>query len=183
METPATVTQSCRLCTSAGHSARRSWHTVVSQDARRTCSPAWLTCSTASPTRKGRWESYRPRSSSHGYAKKMVRHKTRFTLHLSYSEVKGASFKIVKKRRMKMTCSGNNNVLQHAWDRLLLEQLSAAVSNPADSHIQERKPLGSGSTSCILLYSSQNCSVSYFALPLQIIQTCFHLITMQACEQ
>lgn len=73
LETPATATQCCRLCTSVDHFGRRSWHTAVSRAERRTCSPAWLTCFIALPTRRGKWVSYHPRSSSHGYARRMVR--------------------------------------------------------------------------------------------------------------
>lgn len=70
--TPATATRCCRPFTSAGRSGRRSWLTAVSLDGRRTCSLASLTCSTVLPTRRGKWVSYHPRSSSHGYARKMV---------------------------------------------------------------------------------------------------------------
>lgn len=72
-ETPATATRCSRLCTSAGRFGRRSWPTGVSPGARRTCSPAWPTCSTASPTRRGRWASSLRRNSSHGCAKRTVR--------------------------------------------------------------------------------------------------------------
>lgn len=73
LETPATATRCCRLCTSAGRFGRRSWRTAVSLGGRRTCSPAWLTCFTVLPTRREKWASYHPRSSSHGFAKRMVR--------------------------------------------------------------------------------------------------------------
>lgn len=73
--TPATATRCCRLCTSADRFGRRSWLTAVSLGGRRTCSPAWPTCSTVLPTRRGKWASYHPRSSSHGYARRMVREK------------------------------------------------------------------------------------------------------------
>lgn len=73
LETLAIATQCCRLCTSAGLFGRRSWRTGVSLDGRRTCLPVWLICFTALPTRKGKWESYHPRSLSHDYARRMVR--------------------------------------------------------------------------------------------------------------
>lgn len=75
--TPATATRCSRLCTSAGRFGRRSWPTGVSLGARRTCSPAWPTCSTASPTRRGRWASSLRRNSSHGCAKRTVRETSR----------------------------------------------------------------------------------------------------------
>lgn len=70
--TPATVTRCCRLFTSADHFGRRFWHTAASPGGRKTCSPAWPTCSTVLPTRKEKWASYHPKSSSHGYARRMV---------------------------------------------------------------------------------------------------------------
>lgn len=71
--TPATVTRCCRLFTSADHFGRRFWHTAASPGGRKTCSPAWPTCSTVLPTRKEKWASYHPKSSLHGYARRMVR--------------------------------------------------------------------------------------------------------------
>lgn len=72
LETPATATPCSRLCTSAGHSGRRFWPTGANHGAKRTCSPAWLICSTASLTRRGRWGSSLQRSLSQGYGRKTV---------------------------------------------------------------------------------------------------------------
>ena len=71
--TPATATRCCRLCISAGRSGKKSWPTAASPGARKTCSPVWQTCSTASPTRRGKWVSSPRRSSLRDYGKRMVR--------------------------------------------------------------------------------------------------------------
>ena len=71
--THATATLCCRPCIRAGRSGRTSWPTRPSRRRGRTCSPAWPTSSTASPPRRRRWGSYRPRSSSHASARRTVR--------------------------------------------------------------------------------------------------------------
>lgn len=78
--TPVTATRCCRLCISADHSERKSWHTEVSLGGRRTCLPALQTSSIVLPIRREKWASFHPKSSSQGYARRMVRWQREKTL-------------------------------------------------------------------------------------------------------